>query len=452
MIQFHPSQSEVARDRTKFRVVDCGRQWGKTTLAVWEMFACAYKGKGRRVGYFATTFTQARDIAWQQLKEISRPAWAKEPNETRLEIFIKTKDGGTSEIVLKGFESVETARGTQFDLLVLDEVSKMRNFKSGWEGALLGTLAYRNGNALFISTPYGFNHFYDLYKLGQESRGPWKSWKFTSFDNPFLNREYLETIQQTVTPDFWAQEYLADFRRFTGLIYKEFDISRHVNDFEFTRAQHGDYYFGLDFAVRGWTASLVGFINSEGKLHIMDAYKKDNLPAQVHGEGIRGMLTNYNDLAGYSGYADPAGFAKNQQKGNMLWSLADEYIEMGFPIMPANNEVTAGINYVRQLFAKDRIVIHPRCVPLIDELLQYQWKEQSAKRAGEQDDPEKVRKINDHLCDCLRYMAFSKPMPAEAIEQPRDKVFPLTFPPPRIEKPSPEEDSYSEIEIPSVFD
>lgn len=442
----------VARDRTKFRVVDCGRQWGKTTLACWEMFACAYKRKGRRVGYFATTFTQARDIAWQLLKEITRPVWLSDPNETRLELHIRTVDGGESEIVLRGFESVETARGTQFDLLVLDEVSKMRNFRSGWEGALLGTLAYRNGNALFISTPYGFNHFWDLWKLGQESGGQWKSWKFTSFDNPYLNRDYLETIRQSVTPDFWAQEYLADFRRFTGLIYKEFDIGKHVSDFPFTKNESGDYYFALDFAVRGFTASLPAHMTHEGMLYILDTYKKDNETAQTHGAAIRSMLTTYGDFGRYTGYGDPAGFAKNQQKGDLIWSLADEYLEMGFPLTQANNEVTAGINYVRQLFQQDRIRIHPRCTPLIDELLQYQWKEQTAKKTGEQDEPEKVRKINDHLVDCLRYVCYTKPTAPAAEEPVRTTTFPAQFPPPRIETPDPEADQFTEIEIPSVFD
>lgn len=419
------------------------------------MVACAHKGNNRRVGYFATTFTQARDIAWEYLKKITEPIWAKQPNETRLELIVKTKYGGTSEIVLKGWESVETVRGTQFDLVVLDEVAKMRNFKAGWEGAVMGTLAFRNGRALMLSTPYGYNHFYDLYKMGQESQGLWKSWKFTSFDNPYLSRDYLENIRQTVTPDFWAQEYLADFRRFTGLIYREFDLSKHVADFPFEKNEYGDYLFGQDFAVRGFTAAVPAHLTSDGMLYVLDGYKMDGaegMTAEKHAGEIRAMLTKYADFGRYIGYGDPAGFAKNQQHGDRLWSLADEYMELGFPLTPANNDVIAGINYVRQLFAQDKIRIHPRCTPLIDELLQYQWKEQSAKKVGEENEPEKVRKVNDHLLDALRYLCYSKPMAPEAEEQPRATVFPAQFGPPRIEKPSEDEEEFVEIDIPSVFD
>lgn len=407
-MEFHQTQKIIARDDTKFRVVCCGRQWGKTTLAVWEMFACAVSKKDRRVAYFATTYGQARDIAWKYLKEVTKDAWASPPNETRLELTIHTTDGGTSEIVLRGFESVETARGTQYDFIVLDEVAKMRNFIEGWQAVLLGTLAFRNGKALFISTPYGFNHFHGLYQLGQSNNKDYASWQFSSYDNPHLSREYLESISQTVTPDFWAQEYLADFRRFTGLIYKEFDLTKHVHEFSFERNSHAKYLFGHDFAVRGYTANLPIRQTVDGDFYIFDEYKEDNKTADEHGPAIKEKLTLYADFDKYEGFGDPAGWMKNQQKADMIWSIADEYLEQGFPMTHANNQVTPGINYVRQLFREDKIHIHPRCTKLIDELLQYQWKEQTDTQIDSQSAPEEPRKINDHLVDSLRYALYSK--------------------------------------------
>ncbi len=461
-MQFHTTQSLVAKDDTQYRIVDCGRQWGKTTLAVWEMTACAYAKKGRRVAYFATTFGQARDIAWAMLKEITRPVWAKPPNESRLELYINTQDKGISEIFLKGFESVETARGQQFDLLVLDEVSKMNNFKEGWEGALLGTLAFRKGKALFISTPYGFNHFHTLYELGQSDNPLYKSWRFTSFDNPHLPKDYLESIQTTVTEDFWAQEYLADFRRFTGLIYKEFDIAKHVHDFPTDLNMPGEYLFGQDFGVRGWNAMVACRVDSEGNLWIFDNFKQEGLTAIDAATQEKQILKKYADLEKYTGYADPAGWANNlgsivtgQQETksmqSMQWAIASEFIEAGLPIVPANNRVVSGINYVRQLFKAGKIHIHPRCTALIDELVQYQWKSPSMSSLGEEDDPEKVRKINDHLVDAFRYMLYSKPEAAEVVDEPRSTVFPAKFPL-KFEVPEELGDKFTEIETSSIYD
>lgn len=407
---FHPTQSLVAQSRARYRVVNCGRQWGKTTLAVWEMFACAYSKNDQEVSYYATTHDQARDIAWRNLKEISKDVWSKEPNETLLELYVRTQHGGTSRIKLRSWESVEKARGTQNDFIVLDEVSKMRNFKEGWEAVLLATLAMRRGSALFISTPYGFNHFFDLHNLAK-TNNDYESWTFTSFDNPHLPQDYLEGIRQIVTNDFWSQEYLAEFRRFTGLIYSEFDITQHVEPFELTEKYTP--YFGQDFAVRGWTANLPAFIDTKGEWWIPNNYKVQGLTAEQHFEGIKEMLNIYGKFQSYLGYADPAGWAKNQTKGDMIWSLADEYMELGLNIVPANNEVTAGINYVKQLFKNNKIHIHPRCTDLIDELQQYQWKSQADTSKDESDEPEKVRKINDHLADSLRYVVYSKAVATE---------------------------------------
>lgn len=411
----HPTQSKVAQSKARFRVVNCGRQWGKTTLSMWEAYALAFSASGKRIGYFATTFGQARDIAWTILKEMTRPVWSRTPNETRLELFIKTQDGGESEIVLRGWESVEANRGTQFDLLILDEVAKMRNFKEGWQAVLLATLAFRQGGALFISTPYGFNHFHELYNTNSSD---FESFTFTSYDNPHLDRDYLEMVRGTVTPDFWAQEYLAEFRRFTGLIYKEFDMVKHVHDFPHEFNDRGKYLFGLDFAVRGNTASSPIKETEDGHFYIFDEYKEENLTAQEHGQSIRTMLTRYADMEKYTGYADPAGWMKNQQKGELIWSIADEYIDMGFPIVKGNNEVAAGINFVRQLFMEDRIHIHPRCTKTIDELLMYQWRVQPDSQVGEQSPREEPRKIHDHLLDEIRYALYSKPTPPKP-EQPK---------------------------------
>lgn len=458
-MQFHPTQSQVAKDKHPYRVVDCGRQWGKTTLAVWEMIACAYAGGGRKVSYFATTFDQARDIAWQLLKDETRAIWAKQPNETLLELSVHTQDKGISDIKLRGFEAVERVRGGQNDLAVLDEVGKMRNFKAGWEGAIEPTLAFRNGRALFISTPQGYNHFYDLWEKGQTDNPVFKSWQFTSYDNPFLSRESIQRAKDNSTPDYFAQEYLAEFTRFTGLIYKEFDLQQDVNYFDHEFDQYGDYYFGLDFATRGWTAALASWHRPDGHTYHLDNYKVEGITAKEHAAAIKKMLLTYAPLEKWTGYADPAGFAKNQQGiksgqfKEMLWSVADEYLEEGLPIVAANNKVTAGINFVRNLHKDRRIHIHPRCQSYIDEKIQYQWKDQPPKQVGIKNEPEEPRKINDHLMDAERYVLYSKPTAPDEEVKPTGLVFPAEFGPPKIDTEEREdEDKITPIDIPSVFD
>jgi len=64
---------------------------------------------------------------------------------------------------LETWESIETLRGQQYDFIVIDEVASMRGFASSWQEVIRPTLTDTKGEALFISTPKGFNHFYDLF-------------------------------------------------------------------------------------------------------------------------------------------------------------------------------------------------------------------------------------------------------------------------------------------------
>ena len=121
----------------------------------------------------------------------SQPIIIKSKEAPSLELEVKTINGGKSIIQLRGWESVETLRGQQFDFMVIDEVAMMRNFWLNWQEVLLPTLLIRKGSVMFISTPKGFNHFYDLYNTENTDKD-FKSFHFTSYDNPYADREELE--------------------------------------------------------------------------------------------------------------------------------------------------------------------------------------------------------------------------------------------------------------------
>jgi len=82
-----PTQNKVAEDAHRFRVLCCGRRWGKTTLAIEEIKGKALS-KEVRIAYIAPTYQQARDIAWEMLKKELLPV-VSSINESRLEIRIK---------------------------------------------------------------------------------------------------------------------------------------------------------------------------------------------------------------------------------------------------------------------------------------------------------------------------------------------------------------------------
>ena len=270
--RLHEAQKIVALDPHRFRVLCCGRRWGKTTLAIDQM-------KGRaclpnsRIAYIAPTYQQARDIAWEQLKHDLNGA---DINESRLEIRLPNG----SIIFLRGWESIETLRGQRFDMIVLDEVAMMRGFEGTWQEVIRPTLTDTKGEALFISTPKGFNHFYNLFN--QEAKDTdYKSFQFKTEENPHIPKEEIDKAKKELTEDRFAQEYLADFRKSEGLVYKEFNRFRHI----FSKLEGKTYIKtlgGLDF---GFTNPCAAITIKKDKYAIYwvtdEWYKTNQTDAQI---------------------------------------------------------------------------------------------------------------------------------------------------------------------------
>lgn len=266
-----PAQKRIVSDNHRFRVACCGRRVGKTTLAVLELVACAVAKKSRKVAYISTTYQQSRDIAWTQLLNIVRPH-AKKINDSRLEVTIKTQDKGTSQILLKGWESIETLRGQAFDLLVVDEIASMKNWEYNWNEVLRPTLTDSQGQAIFISTPKGFNHFYDLYNKEAKDKD-YKSFHFTSYDNPHLPSEEIDKAKQELSADAFAQEYMADFRKVAGLVCSWWDRDIHVQE----AGELVEWYETIDGGFQDPLAYLLIGVGSGGGIYVKDGFRKPKL-------------------------------------------------------------------------------------------------------------------------------------------------------------------------------
>lgn len=385
-----PAQSTIAKDRHRFRVLNCGRRFGKTILAVEEMLGVAIAKKDRRVAYFAPTRDDAREITWSILtKKVENITTYK--NESLLQVKIMTQDGGESMIALYGWESVQErgkGRGLANDFIVCDEVSTYRNFWSGWNEVLSPTLIDRQGSAMFISTPKGFNHFYDLYNLELNNKD-FKSFHFTSYDNPHLPVEEIEREKATKPPDTFAQEYMADFKKTQGLVYKEFDREKHLYDEEFTKAQIATFkYVGaVDFGYRNPAAVLSAYWTGERLLIIDEWYKRERTDIQI-AEYVHAC--KFREV-----YPDP----ENQGAIEELRRLNVNVRE----VVKGKNSVQSGIQSVREMLIRGDLLINKRCINLIAEFEMYSYDDNDMER-NEQENPVKA---NDHALDALRYLVSS---------------------------------------------
>jgi len=214
-VELHPAQMEIFKSTARFKVVAAGRRFGKSRLAAWVLLMEGLKSKDKDVFYVAPTFQQAKDIMWGTLKELGEGLIKSTHENTATITLINDR-----KIYLKGSDRPDTLRGVGLRYVVLDEYASMK--PSVWELILRPTLADVKGSALFIGTPDGKNHFYDLWlQAGKDDYPEWEQFSYNSTDNPLLDPEEIEAARASMSSQAFRQEFEASFESFNGGIFKE---------------------------------------------------------------------------------------------------------------------------------------------------------------------------------------------------------------------------------------
>ena len=235
-IELLPWQQEVWNDNRRFKIVAAGRRTGKSRLAAWMLIVNALQAERGHVFYVAPTQGQARDIMWQTLLELGHPVVASSHINN---LQIKLINGST--ISLKGSDRPETMRGVSLKFLVMDEYADMK--PETFEQILRPALADQKGSALFIGTPMGRNHFYELYKYAElEDDETYRAWHFTSYDNPLLDPSEIDTAKKSMSSYAFRQEFMASFEARGSEMFKEEWVKYG------TEPEDGDYYISIDLA------------------------------------------------------------------------------------------------------------------------------------------------------------------------------------------------------------
>ena len=197
----------------RFKVVACGRRWGKTELGKTALLARTAWQK-KRGWWLAPTVLMASQV-WRDLKASLRhlPGISVSESERRIDI------AGGGMIAVRSAHHPDNLRGEGLDLAVLDEAAFME--PRVWPEILRPMLTTTRGGALFLSTPFGRNWFWEQYKIGlRDEAAEWMSFQFTTANNPLIEREELESIRRQTTEQVWRSEYLAQFSDDSGQVFR----------------------------------------------------------------------------------------------------------------------------------------------------------------------------------------------------------------------------------------
>jgi len=203
----HDKQRIIHKSDARFRVVVAGRRFGKTTLAVNEIIKCALLNNGTLSFFVAPTYRQAKMIAWRMLMGLLPRDFIEKVNETELSVELINK----SIISIKGADNEDSLRGVGVKFVVIDEFGCMPNARTVWGEVLRPMLADTKGRALFIGTPKGQNAFYDVYLKGIRGEDGFKSWKFETGDNPFIDKAEIAAMERELPPTMYEQEVKCSF-------------------------------------------------------------------------------------------------------------------------------------------------------------------------------------------------------------------------------------------------
>jgi hypothetical protein len=269
----HPGQQAVLESEAKYRILACGRRWGKTkTCARAARDDALTHSDDFLIWWVSPTYLQS-DIGFRELLKETPDELIVDINRTKRRIEFVTG----VRVEFKTAEKPDNLRGEGVDLLIIDEAAQVGKY--AWENALSPTLADNPDSKLIaISTPRGRNWFHPLFLRGQDPDEPdYQSWNRPSTENPWIDHEFIEEQKRTMPDRVFEQEYLAEFKDDSGGVFPGVR-ERNVEDYDWREYDGRDpYSMGVDFARhQDWT--VITILDNRGKLCYWERLRDEGWP------------------------------------------------------------------------------------------------------------------------------------------------------------------------------
>lgn len=196
----HDGQQNVINSPARFKVVMCGRRWGKSLIS--KSLSIEDILHGKQVAYITPTYQLAK-IFFDEIATLL-------PNNlfktNRSDLVVSSINGGNLRFFTG--EKLDNLRGLKFHRVIIDEASFISDLENGWNNSIRPTLTDYKGRAMFISTPRGKNFFFSLFMKGGENQ--WAAFKYTTYDNPYIDPKEIDDAKRMLPNAVFEQEYLAN--------------------------------------------------------------------------------------------------------------------------------------------------------------------------------------------------------------------------------------------------
>jgi PBSX family phage terminase large subunit len=375
-----------------------GSRSGKTALIVYAIIIRALKVKSRHI-ILRLQFAHARGSVWNDtLPKILKLSFPElKVHWHRTEFYVEFPNG--SEIWVGGLDDekrIEKILGKEFSTMHFNEISQL-SYKSVSLAA--SRLAEKNSLRkllLYDMNPPSKKHWsYPVFikKIDPITSEPLDQNKYASLlmnprDNLVnIDEEYITQVLSQMPEKLRQRFELGVFTEdYDGLVYYSFDRDRNVADFS---PQPGSRLIGMDFNVNPMTAVSAQIWNDT--LYVHDEVFLENSDTFRMAHELNKM-----GLSGATIYPDSTGSNRKTSGKSDHAILRDS----GFRIESTRNPLVFDrVNNVNALLKAGRIVIHPRCKKLINDLEKVSWKGQDLDQKS---DPSLT-----HISDALGYLCWA---------------------------------------------
>ena len=247
----HPGQLEVLKSPARFKVLACGRRWGKSQLGLISILKAAHL-EHKRCWWVVPKYRTADEEIWGELvsavKHLRGVAISK--SKRRIEL----PKGGV--IAIRSAHNPDNLRGAGLDFVVLDEAARMPAHT--WHDVIRPMLADTRGGALLLSTPNGRNWFWERHRAGLDPlQEEWATFDFTTAQSYLVDPAELESIRQNTAQHIWETEYEAVFSDDRGQVFRGLTDAAAPAPYDGPQPGHS-YVAGVDWGrSRDYTAIAV---------------------------------------------------------------------------------------------------------------------------------------------------------------------------------------------------
>tara|TARA_S200002703_G_scaffold160085_1_gene176797 strand:+ start:4701 stop:5903 length:1203 start_codon:yes stop_codon:yes gene_type:complete len=359
MIKWNVNQTrkDILNDPSRFKVLVCGRRWGKTILSLMYLLKDPFQ-EGERRWFITPTYRQGKMIVFPILRQMFAGFVGAKLNESEMSVIFENG----AELAVKGADNEHNLRGVELTKCVMDEMAYIKPHV--WEEIIYPMLATTQGSVLFIGTPSGYDVMYDLYSKGQ-TEPDWKSWQFKTIDGGFVPAEEIARAKRTMDATLFRQEFEASFESTGNRAAWNFDREIHVKK---AKEIPNSLWWGCDFNVAAMTAVLACQY-TDGTIHYFNEVVLKNSNTEEMARKMKAIAPNIEV------YPDPAGKARSTTSNRSDFAILQDF---GFLIRAKRSHPS----HIDRLNALNRklldaegnvtMTVDPKCIYLIKDLEQVQ--------------------------------------------------------------------------------